>query len=441
MKLSLFRFPLKVEFSFLFILIIFLQHDLEQKNYDLFVIKAFIIFFSLLVHELGHAFALRKFGIESEIRIHCFGGTCLFNNPGKLKHWQDSLVSLAGPLAGFVLAFVFFIVLFFKANYSQAQIYVFEFMVIINVFWGIFNLLPLLPMDGGQALKSLLLHLKIKRAIPISFTISGLLLVLCAFWALNSGHLWNIALVALFTWENYKLWQAHKVLKDRNKLRDLFIEWREQQNSLALEKTIEISKNTKSPIVKYEGLLNSSLLFSFMGNWQRALDCIDNTRANTPLFVSFLKELIDGKPFNETVHTHLSQSQAPYEQLYFLRVLLYRGESSSVIKLLKEDYSDLERHQDLWNYLFTDMHYLKKFEDSIELGKIIFEHSGQGSFAYNIGCSYSLLEKPQEAIKYLTLAAEKGYSDPANFKNDKDLKNLLDLPEFKKLLKNMPLQD
>ncbi|MCM8531475.1 MAG: hypothetical protein NE330_09970 [Lentisphaeraceae bacterium] len=437
MRLSIFRFPLKVEFSFAFILIIFLQHDLEQGQYELFVIKAFVIFFSLIIHELGHAFALRKFGIESEIRIHCFGGTCISSISRKLKHWQDMLVSIAGPMCDFVLAAVFFIVLLFKTNFTPTQIYVFEFIVIINVFWGIFNLIPLLPMDGGQALRSLLLHFKIKKAIPISFFVSGTLLVLCAIWAVNSGHLWNIMLVALFGWENYKLWVAHKYHIDRNKLRDLFIEWRETQNPQVLEKTIAISKNTKSPIVKYEGLLNSALLFSFMGNWQRALDYIENTQASSPLFVSFLKEVQSGSDLEESARLHLRRSQELYEQLFLLRVLLYRGFCKSVNEILREDYANLEKHLDLWNYLFTDMHYVKEYESSIELGKIIFEHTQKGAYAFNIGCSYCQLGKNDEAIKFLKVAAEKGYANLRTFQNDTDLQKLKDNPDFLALLKTL----
>lgn len=437
MKLSIFRFPLKIEFSFLFILLIFLQYDLQQKSYDLFVIKAFVIFFSLIVHELGHAFTLRKFGIESEILIHCFGGTCFSSASRRLKNWQDMAVSIMGPMGNFLLAFVFYSLLLLQFKFSPSQVKIFEFIFIINVFWGIFNLLPLLPMDGGQALKSLLLHLKVKRAIPISFTISGLLLVLCGLWAVNSGHIWNMAIVALFAWENYKLWKAHIILIKRNKLRDLFIEWRENQNPEALEKTIAIAKNAKSPMLKYEGLLNSSLLFSFMGNWSRALDCIENTRANTPLFVSFLKEVIEGKDLNDAVRSHLAKSQALYEQLYLLRVLLYRGHCSSVVEILKEEYSHMDKHAELWHYLCIDMHFFKKYDSCIEIGKIIFDHTPKGSYAYNIACSYCQIDNNKEAIRYLQIAVDKGYSDLQRFKNDKDLSKISDLPEFHELLKKL----
>ncbi|MGI9473155.1 MAG: site-2 protease family protein, partial [Rubripirellula sp.] len=68
---------------------------------------------SILIHELGHAFAFRRYGIESTIVLYHFGGLAIPTDsfsPGRsyqqLTPKQDILVSLAGPIAQMLSALV-----------------------------------------------------------------------------------------------------------------------------------------------------------------------------------------------------------------------------------------------------------------------------------------------------------------------------------------------
>lgn len=69
-------------------------------------------------------------------------------------------------------------------------------------------------MDGGMALQSFMKAIKIKKAIEISIFISFAVLAAFAVWCINSGSLWNIALVIFFAYENYEIWQRHKRSKN-----------------------------------------------------------------------------------------------------------------------------------------------------------------------------------------------------------------------------------
>jgi Zn-dependent protease len=111
-----------------------------------------VVFVSVLVHELGHATAARYFGSPAQIMLYGFGGLTAhrpMSNP-----WRSIAVSLAGPFAGFALAAVTFGVAVTLPPLPGIVEALFQFLLFVNVGWGIINLLPVLPLDGGQVARS-----------------------------------------------------------------------------------------------------------------------------------------------------------------------------------------------------------------------------------------------------------------------------------------------
>jgi stage IV sporulation protein FB len=111
-------------------------------------------FLSILVHELGHALAFRAFGSWSAITLHGFGGYAEAPEPPRAA-WQRMLVALAGPAAGFTLCGVAFALRTATAGgglpeYARNAL---NFLFVMNLFWNLFNLLPVLPFDGGRVFR------------------------------------------------------------------------------------------------------------------------------------------------------------------------------------------------------------------------------------------------------------------------------------------------
>ena len=132
------------------------------------------VFFSILIHEMGHALAARYFGWEPHITLHGFGGLASYQ-PTYRNPTREILITLAGPVAGFLFAAVIVGVIaasghevaldlklenvlpirweFFESH--QANMLVFD-LLFINIFWGLVNLLPVFPLDGGQIAREVL---------------------------------------------------------------------------------------------------------------------------------------------------------------------------------------------------------------------------------------------------------------------------------------------
>lgn len=118
------------------------------------------LFFSILIHELGHAFAGRMFGWPSDVILYHFGGVARFYHQDGYTTGRSVVVSFAGPWAGFLLYGVVVAAEYllkqgnhlpvWGEGYMPLPLYAIDVLKYINLYWGLVNLLPVLPLDGGR---------------------------------------------------------------------------------------------------------------------------------------------------------------------------------------------------------------------------------------------------------------------------------------------------
>ncbi|GAK86238.1 Zn-dependent protease [Vibrio ponticus] len=123
----------------------------------------------LVVHEYGHVKAMKYFGMKTKgIYLVPFLGGLALSDEKINTRWQDVVISIMGPMFGFVLSLILLLVYWVTGEIFFAGLAAF------NAFLNLFNLLPILPLDGGHILKS------------ISFSMNSLAgLVLCSLAALG----------------------------------------------------------------------------------------------------------------------------------------------------------------------------------------------------------------------------------------------------------------
>lgn len=195
--------PVRIQFSFFFIAL-FVSSSLEQPA--AIAVGVAVVFVSILLHELGHALMGKVFGLEPEITLGGMGGLTSWSSGRSLGHWKSILVSLAGPFTGFfayaALRLGFYYGLRVPAH-PLAQLAIGFFME-ISLWWGILNLVPLLPMDGGNVMRSFL-HIvtKGKGEKPARYIsiVTGALFIA---YAVYRKSLWLGFMGASFTYMNYQ---------------------------------------------------------------------------------------------------------------------------------------------------------------------------------------------------------------------------------------------
>ena len=151
--LSLAGIPIRIEWSF-WLIAVFLGYG--ARSGWLLAAWVAIVLVSILVHELGHAVALRIYHQRPRVVLHAFGGLT-YGSSAYRSRAQSIVVSAAGPFTAFFLLGV-------PAYFLQDSIDLrtqYDFYVIahdvawVNIAWSIVNLLPILPLDGGNIAASL----------------------------------------------------------------------------------------------------------------------------------------------------------------------------------------------------------------------------------------------------------------------------------------------
>jgi Zn-dependent protease len=149
LNFRLFRFPVRVH-PFFWLLAVLTGVGVTA-GVEVLLVWVVVVFVSILVHELGHALTFRLFGAGSHIVLYAFGGLAV---PWTEVYgrWRRIVVALAGPLAGFALAGIVWgsNQLHPWAAVSRVTLDLALFLIAVNVYWGVLNLLPVYPLDGGQ---------------------------------------------------------------------------------------------------------------------------------------------------------------------------------------------------------------------------------------------------------------------------------------------------
>lgn len=175
-----------------------------------YILEILVLFGVILIHELGHAAAASclKWRIR-QIRLLPFGGVAEVEEAGNIPVWQELIVVLAGPAQHLLmigLALLCRTLGFWDDMWT-------DYFIRVNLMIGLFNLLPILPLDGGKVIQALIsLWLPYYRTLHITYTVSLLLsamLMAAAFGIWNAyGVDLNLFMIGIFllihNWFDYR---------------------------------------------------------------------------------------------------------------------------------------------------------------------------------------------------------------------------------------------
>ena len=200
----------------------------------LLVIWTAAMFLSILVHEMGHALAMRYYGLGGRIVLYHFGGLAIPDGMGAwnaarrrpISPLQQIAISAAGPGMQLALAMVawsvavavqvptmptFWIEQWFGLEFGDSRplgsilgYASFDAILYPSIWWAILNLAPILPLDGGQIARDVFSLARVADPIRAAHVISIVVAGLIGFYFLRGGEPFGIMFL-LFAVSN---WQA-----------------------------------------------------------------------------------------------------------------------------------------------------------------------------------------------------------------------------------------
>jgi stage IV sporulation protein FB len=121
-----------------------------------------LLFLCVLLHEFGHIFTARAFGVPTPyVTLLPIGGVAQLERIPE-EPWEEFLIAIAGPAVNVVIAGA--LIVFAHANLRASaamsiddmQIPIVDRLAALNLFLALFNLIPAFPMDGGRVLRAAL---------------------------------------------------------------------------------------------------------------------------------------------------------------------------------------------------------------------------------------------------------------------------------------------
>jgi Zn-dependent protease/CBS domain-containing protein len=185
------------------------EHWSQAMTIGAGVLTSLLYFGSILIHELSHSLVAIRKGIPiKSITLFFLGGASEMGEEPKNAR-DELLMSAAGPLSSLLLGIIFLGLHFiFRGQPYLAYEFISGtslYLGFINLFIGVFNLIPAFPLDGGRVLRSLIwwrtkdMQKATKTAARIGQGLGNVFIVVGIFLAFT-GNVFNGIWLAMIGW-------------------------------------------------------------------------------------------------------------------------------------------------------------------------------------------------------------------------------------------------
>ncbi len=209
--------PVRVQASF-FLTALLIGWQPGPGWFERLFLWSLVVFFGVLAHEMGHAAAALAFGYRPRVELYLFGGVTWWASERGASTARTVLVTLAGPAAGIALGlFAWLGALHWLPSFPPGSggAFLLDRFVWVNLGWGLLNLLPILPLDGGVIFAALAERVLPERGRMAARLLSFLLAVTVAWFALSAGMTFGAAMAGWLAFDNARSgWAAWQLRRD-----------------------------------------------------------------------------------------------------------------------------------------------------------------------------------------------------------------------------------
>lgn len=443
----LFGIPITLHVTFV-VVITFL--GLGVGSVDRLAVWAGVATASVLLHELGHGLVGRLAGLQPRIDLAGFGGVTSWSQRadghgrGELSRGWSLAISLAGPGIGFVGAAIAYVLgapcclVPFDASLGTFAAGVFMF---ASVAWGVLNLLPILPLDGGQAMRELLpgdRRQRLKRAALVGAVVGGALTA----WALLESRTFLALLAGWITWNNVQQVTAARTATGpaATGLESAMAAARDGDLVGAAERAGQVVRGPgdRRRRAAAAGLVVRWLLVA--GHDREAYRTATDPRLDVTLPPDLLAAVLARHP--DTLHLddiarRWARSGRADDLAVGAAVLAAHGHHGEAIDLLVGGPAiDVPTLVTVQTWAHADGDHAAAYR--LATHALTRQQVASSVLAYNAGCAAARLDRPEEAVGWLSRALQLGFDDLEQLASDDDLVRLHDHPAWPLLVQGTP---
>ena len=439
LQFRLFGIPVAVTPSFWF-LTLFLQMS-ELARPARFATWVGVVFTGVLLHEFGHAFVIRAFGFAPSIELYGMGGltawsTSQGNAPGP---WKRLAISLAGPFAGIAFGVGTYVVAV-ALGISSAGIWVrgthAEYLVYsilwVNAGWGILNLIPVYPLDGGQVMASVFDMFTPGNGRVWALRVTVLIGSVVALLALYAGMHLPAAMAAYF------VFQAVMGLRGNTATGvDRALVARLAAARKALDAGDLVGARVLAEAVRNEAKTRplqtqaiELLAWTAIGaqDYARAAELLGAfpEGAEVDPLLSGIVDFENGHYENAAVAftREFARRPGPEVAARLCEALLRTHQWDRLIATMTDPNVEKLLSADVYAALVGEAHGEAGYRASATLGQRLFERTKMGRDAFNVACSLARAEQLDEAFTWLRRALIAGGLTRPMLDEDEDLAEL-----------------
>jgi stage IV sporulation protein FB len=441
----IFGIPIRVEPFFVIVAALF-----GLRLEPLWVVFAWvvIVFVSVLVHELGHALTYRALGQRSAIVLHGFGGFTVATGGGRrvLSKPKSIFVSISGALAQLVFLGLPAWLLYRSDWYTDALfewavagasgfswapvVYYLQF---VSIWWAVFNLLPIRPLDGGHVAETLF---GFETACKLSIAFA----IVAAFVTFRSGQFGFFGLVffGIFAYMNFQDLRAGQSTGAFD------VDAPEAGSAPARRHPGGRGRRRGRPdlqVVRPTGPPDLTPRLPMAEAETRAWNALragDGGQA-----ASIMRNAGDGG--NPFLRAGIALLSGPVEMADDLFESAYRAEPAGPPNLVPATLlADAGRAVpvaarlaaagregiEAASGLQTHLHYAERFQAAAEVGEQVFAAGPQSpaQTAFEVACSWARAGSADEALRWVEAAVDAGFRAPGLLDGEPDLASVRALP-------------
>ena len=443
MAVSFRLFGIPVRVHLLFWLAAVLWGSLWTNDWVGLCVWVAVVFQGLLTHELAHAVTGWFFGRTPRIELVALGGFTWWEQQKPLNPGRSLIVSAAGPAVGILLGTLCLLALsVFRVDHAMLAYKILTCMVWVNLGWGAFNLLPIIPLDGGNIVASSAELVMAGRGRLFSTYVSfALIAILIVAFGLAQAYFVVILLFML----GFLTYQVYAVELQRSKSDPSPSEPSEtlllEQAFMALERSdgytlVQIATQLVTEAGSTEALDEAFHLLSWGRlltgeplEAQAALSSMSGTRTADPVLqgavLTELGKLSEAFPFLKEG----CKRGGTFAEDYFVKAVIQLGAFSEATDFLTDPGAPKVSLQTVSAVESASLE-AKAFEAVRKLATFRFERVHEPLTAVEVARCWVRCGDPESALQWLVKAHEVGFDDGELLDRDQIFEAVRHLPEW-----------